>query len=175
MNRSLRPGFALLAAAAVLALAGCGADATPAAAGDTSLAAYRDCLGKQGITLPSAPAGFAGRASGRPSAFPSGRPSGRPTSFPSGRPGGFGGMRPEGVDEQAWQKAQEACASVRPTAGAGMPGNRRGAGNRGADTAYRNCLADHGVTAPNATPSAEAERACAVLRPSANPQQTPSD
>jgi len=183
VSRSLRPGFALLAAPAVLALAGCGSDATPAAAGDTSLAAYRACLGKQGITLPSAPAGFAGRASGRPSsrptAFPSGRPSGfpsgRPTSFPSGRPGRFGGMRPEGVDEQTWQKAQEACASVRPTAGAGVPGNRRGAGNRGADTAYRNCLADHGVTAPNARPSAEAERACAVLRPSANPQQTPSD
>ncbi|MEV4621544.1 PT domain-containing protein [Asanoa sp. NPDC049573] len=230
MTRLLRPGFVLAAAAVTLfAVAGCGSGdasgATPASGtGGAGFTAYRDCLGKQGITLPSAPAGFAvrpsdrpsGRPSGRPTAFPSGRPtafpsgrptafpwgrptafpsgrptafpsgrptafpSGRPTTFPSGRPGGrgfpgggFGGMRPQGVDEQTWQKAQEACASLLPTGRpAGEPG-RRGGGNRGADTAYRNCLSDHGAEG-GATPDAAALEACAVLRPTGAPQPTPT-
>ncbi|MEV0721127.1 hypothetical protein AB0H87_41940, partial [Asanoa sp. NPDC050611] len=88
MSRSV---FVLVATAAVLALAGCGSAADPAtAAGDAGFTAYRDCLGKQGITLPSAPAGFTGRGSGRP------RPSGRPTAFPSGRPTAFPSGRPGG-------------------------------------------------------------------------------
>ncbi|GAA1882663.1 hypothetical protein GCM10009687_58730 [Asanoa iriomotensis] len=170
----------------LLALAGCGGESDAAGASGTDdggFTAYRDCLSQHGITLPS---GQPGAGQGRPSGFPSGRPegfpSGRPEGFPSGRPsgfpsggpgaggpgGGFGGLRPEGVSEEQWQQAQEACASVRPSMGPGGQGDRRGGGNRGADTAYRNCLSDHGAT-PGTTPSAEAEQACAVLRPTPTP------
>jgi hypothetical protein len=183
--------------AALLVAAGCGSDGgsgdsdegTPGAPGGAS--AYLDCLREQGIdisnnfpsgrptALPSAP----------PTAFPSGRPSGFPSgfpsAFPSGGPGGPGGpgggrpggFRPEGVDDATWQKAQEACGSLRPSGGPG--GNGPGAGGPGGGTrdagaAYRNCLADRGIDLqanPNTTDPkvAEAIEACAVLRPSAAP------
>ncbi|MEO3772006.1 hypothetical protein [Micromonospora sp. B9E7] len=172
--------------AALLMVAGCGSDGEGGSSdpGQTSagapegMSAYLDCLRGQGIdisnTLPSGrPTSF---PSGRPTAFPSGRPtafpSGRPTAFPSGGPGGgrMDGFRPPGVDDASWQKAQEACASQRPTGGPG--GNGPGGGNREADAAYRNCLADRGVDL-RANPAttdpkvAEAMQACNVLRPSA--------
>ena len=191
MKRWFLSGLAL---AAVLAVAACGADGGAAADGGTgeganAFSAYRDCLAQQGIDLPeqvtARPSGF---PSGRPTAFPSGRPSGfpsgRPTAFPSGRQGGgFAGMRPEGVDDETWQKAQTACASVMPTGGPGGFGGNQGGGNRGggdraADAAYRNCLADHGVTTDPATTAADpktaaAVEACAVLRPAATGSPTP--
>ncbi|GIF63357.1 hypothetical protein Ais01nite_13920 [Asanoa ishikariensis] len=160
--------LALVVGSAVLLLAaGCGSDgdAEAAAPGPAGSSAYLDCLREHGIAnLPS----------GRPRAFPSGRPtafpSGRPTAFPSGRMGG--GFRPEGVDDATWQKAQEACGSLRPTGGPGANGRGPSAGNRQAGAAYRNCLADHDVDL-SANPStadpkvAQAMQACAVLRPTA--------
>lgn len=166
-------------AAMLLAAAGCGSDGDSGDTGDSGNAAggfsaYLACLREQGIDIPDTvpsgrPSGF---PSGRPSSFPSGRPTAFPSDRPSGEPGGrMGGFRPEGVDDATWQKAQEACASVRPT---GAPGGGPGGGaNREAGAAYRNCLADHGVelgaslstTDPKV---AEALKACAVLRPSAS-------
>ncbi|WP_246273593.1 hypothetical protein [Phytohabitans houttuyneae] len=196
---SLRARWTLaLAAGSIAALfvaAGCGgsdggSDDSGQAA--TGFSAYMDCLRDQGIDIPDTtasgrPGGF---PSGRPTAFPSGFPSDRPTAFPSGGPsGGPGvgpsgapgggrmgsGFRPEGVDDATWQKAQEACASLRPTGGPGGPGGQGGpgGGNREADAAYRTCLSDRGVDL-SANPSTtdpkvkEAMEACAVLRPSAS-------
>ncbi|BCB86269.1 hypothetical protein [Phytohabitans suffuscus] len=168
--------------AALLLAAGCGSDGGSGDSGEAQggvpggASAYLDCLREQGIDLPE------GMASGRPGGFPSGRPSdfpsGRPTAFPSDRPSGepgggrMGGFRPEGVDDATWQKAEEACGSLRPTGGPdGAPG---GGANREADAAYRNCLADRGVEpGPDLSTTdpkvAEALEACAVLRPSATP------
>ncbi|GIJ28995.1 hypothetical protein Vqi01_41570 [Micromonospora qiuiae] len=170
--------------AALLLAAGCGSDRDggssdpgqdPTGAPDGA-SAYLDCLRDQGIDISNT------FPSSRPTAFPSGRssgfPSGRPTAFPSGGPGGgrMGGFRPEGVDDATWQKAQEACASVRSSGGpAGNgPGGQGGpgGGNRDASAAYRNCLADRGVDL-RANPAttdpkvAEAMQACEVLRPTA--------
>jgi hypothetical protein len=78
----------------------------------------------------------------RPSGMPRPRPSGSAgRGFPGG--GGFGGgfAKPANVDDATWQKAQQACASVRPSFG---PGNRQGGGTQNA--AFQNCMKDHGVT-----------------------------
>jgi hypothetical protein len=103
--------------------------------------AYSDCLKKNGVTLPS----FS----------PRNRPSGQPTARPSGSAfrGGFGGglgassSPPAGVSADAWAKAQQACASVRPSF---APGQGRPGGAGGIDAtalaAYISCLKDHGVT-----------------------------
>ena len=83
------------------------------------------------------------------------------------------------MSEQTWQAAQAACAAVRPSIGPG----RNGGGNNSAITAYRNCLQDHGLTAPagglnnlnTADPKvAAAITACAPLRPSQLPGRGPS-
>jgi hypothetical protein len=122
--------------------------------GQGGFAAYQSCLAQHGITLPSR------GQEGRP--FPSGS---RP---PGGMPEGAG------VDRETWQKAQEACASVMPTAGAGGFGG----GNNSAFAAYRNCLTEHGVAASagagmqlNTADAkvAAAEKACAALRPTGRP------
>jgi len=180
---SLRTRWTLALAAgsaALLLAAACGSDGDSGDSGDAAaggFSAYMDCLREQGIEVPDTvpsgrPGGF---PSGRPSDFPSGRPTAFPSDRPSGAPGGgrMGGFRPEGVDDATWQKAQEACASVRPTGGPGGGGPGGGA-NREAGAAYRNCLSDRGVDL-GANPSttdpkvAEAMEACAVLRPSASP------
>ncbi|MDQ7905341.1 hypothetical protein RB614_12480 [Phytohabitans sp. ZYX-F-186] len=180
---SLRTRWTLALAAgsaALLLAAACGSDSGSGDSGEGAdgapgASAYLECLRDQGIdiadTMPSGrPSGF---PSGRPTAFPSGRPTAFPSGRPSGEPGGrMGGFRPEGVDDATWQKAQEACASLRPSGGPGAgPG---GGGNREAGAAYRNCLADRGVdlgTNPSTTDPKvkEAIEACAVLRPSASP------
>lgn len=183
MSLRARWTLALAAGSAALLLAAACGGSDDGGSGDSGDAqgqggasAYLACLRDQGIDIPD------NMGSGRPSGFPSGGPgdfpSGRPTAFPSGGPSGapgggrMGGFRPEGVDDATWQKAQEACASVRPTGGPG--GGPGGGANREADAAYRNCLSDRGVD-PRANPSttdpkvAEALEACAVLRPSASP------
>jgi hypothetical protein len=167
------------------AVAACGsssksqAGGTPSApAGRNAFAAYTECLRKNGVTLPSAfPRG--NRASGRPTDRPTSRPTARPTARPSGARGGggfgFGDQAPPGVDAQTWQKAQQACASVRPSGGAQNRDN-------GALRAYRNCLSDHGVTMtgppsaldPNDPKVAAALKACDVLRPSTFPAPSPT-
>ncbi|WFF02699.1 hypothetical protein [Micromonospora sp. WMMD964] len=165
-------------------LAACGPDDTPtnaAAEGGqdgTAFAAYQDCLRENGVTLPSADPSRSRGA--RPSGFPTARPSGFPTARPSasGGPGrGFpgAGQLPEGVDEATWQKAQEACGSLRPTGrpggrggpdGSAAPGGGRGDGRQ---TAYRTCLSGRGVDMDKIDASdvktKEALTACAALSP----------
>lgn len=184
-----------------------GNDADGGGDGTSGLAAYVKCLKEQGIDVPDnlpagrpsggpRPDGTAGRpsggprpdGSGAPPGFPSGRPSGAPSPGASGRPGGggpggpgggFGNLRPEGVDDATWQKAQDACRSVLPTGGPGRGQNgggpngdngQNGGGQPGAGTAYANCLSDRGVRLTaglnTADPTvAEALKACQVLSP----------
>ncbi|MBV1852099.1 hypothetical protein [Catellatospora tritici] len=187
MTRS-RLGVAVFAAAAtaLVGLTACGSSDEPTASGDTGnnpMTAYTECLKKQGITLPDnfGGGGFGGRgnASGRPTARPTAFPTDRPTVRPSGQPGGGfpgGNFLPEGVTQEAWQKAQEACASVRPSFGAGNGFRNGGGRDNGANAAYRNCLTEHGVQfqpgqqLATADPAVvKAMEACAVLRPSASP------
>jgi hypothetical protein len=162
---------------AVLA-AGCGGSGsggTPSssgtAIGNNQFQAYVNCLQQNGvtITMPSGGPGMGGPGGGVPSGTPA-FPSGAPGGFPSGgMPGGGMFQKPSGVSQEAWDKAQSACASLRPSMGPG------GGGDNGAAAAYRNCLADRGITlgaSPlnTADPKvAEAEKACAVLRPNATP------
>ncbi|WP_433790122.1 hypothetical protein [Actinoplanes sp. CA-252034] len=158
--------------------------------GSNAFAAYISCLNENGvtITMPSgAPGGGMGNGGARPSGAPDGvRPSGgaRPSGQPrpegsagqrggGGFPGGGGFSKPEGVDDATWQKAQEACASVRPSMGAGRGGNGNGGGGRGANAAYENCLKENGVTdtANPDTSDATVKKAvetCAVLKPTAS-------
>jgi hypothetical protein len=146
------------------------------------LTAYVECLAEQGIEveLPSGgpPAGGQGPPTDFPTGLPTDFPSGFPTDVPTGQPGGpggpggFDGLRPEGVDDETWQAAQEACQSLLPSGGFGPPGG--GDGNPGADAAYRNCLADRGIDLTEADNTAdpavaEALAACEVLRPTPTP------
>ncbi|GAA1795288.1 hypothetical protein GCM10009835_11670 [Planosporangium flavigriseum] len=134
--------------------------------------AYTTCLSQHGVTLPSR----GPRPSGRPTDWPSGRPTARPSDGAGGR-FGFGNQPPPGVDATTWQNAQQACASLRPGGGPRNGGNRNGA-----FTAYRNCLADHGVTmsgGPNGLDTgdpkvAAAMKVCEPLRPSTRPTPRPS-
>ncbi|WP_432833734.1 hypothetical protein [Dactylosporangium sp. CA-092794] len=190
MNKRIGGAVLALAAAALFAAA-CGSSdnaEAPAAGGASGGTDYASCLRNNGVDLPQF------NASNRPTA----RPSGMATAFPSGRPrpsgsgefrgggpggGGFGGFfgseAPNGVDQQTWEKAQQACASLRPTA---FPsgGNRGGGNGGGRDAAYRNCLNDHGVTVTGSTNQldtsdakvAAAIQACAALKP--NPQPSAS-
>jgi hypothetical protein len=136
--------------------AGCGgSSATPPASapsGANGFAAYTECLAKNGVVLPSASANPRGTRNGtRPSTRPSDRPSGGTGNGGGG--GGFGGFAfgnnpPAGVDQATWDKAMQACQSVRPSFG----GN--GGANNTALVAYRNCLTEHGVVLPSGRPSA---------------------
>jgi hypothetical protein len=187
---SLVLGLAASGALLVMAVTGCGGGSSKSttntannATGQTGMTAYLSCLSQHGvhITVPS------GRPSGNPSRS---RSTARPTDLPSGIPtarrsggfggggfggGGFGGLGttpPSGVDAATWQAAQQACASVRPSSGAGQ-GQR---GDNGANAAYLNCLRDHGLASarPNQLNTADpttaaAMTACAPLRPSASP------
>jgi hypothetical protein len=108
----------LFAAAGVVA--GCGssssgsASAPTAAPGQGGAQAYTTCLSQNGVTMPSS--------------FPRGnRPSGAPSDRPSRGAGGGGrfgngDQPPAGVDAATWQKAQQACASLRPSGGPGNGG-----------------------------------------------------
>jgi hypothetical protein len=182
-------GVSLCLAAVGALAAGCGGSSgdttTPAAA--AGLEAYTACLAQNGVTLPqtSRSPGAGQRspgASGRPrpsGSFGGGQGGGGQAG--GGQGGGFGGgflgtQAPAGVDQAAWEKAQKACESVRPTGGAGNGGNNT------AVTAYRNCLTEHGVSASAGTnrldtadPTvAAAEKACEALRPTTQPRPTPS-
>lgn len=174
-----RRGVAVMvtAVSTVLLMAACsGSGGTPAknggspsggpSGGPNAFADYTQCLQKNGVTLPSVNASRRPRPSGgsRPSGGPrrSGQP--RPSGAPNapGRPGGRGFTKPDGVDDATWQKAQQACASLRPSFG---PGN----GRRRANAAYENCLKDHGVDAKalnSADPKTVAAlETCKVLNP----------
>ena len=187
----MRIGGAALAFAAVAIFAtACGSSdpgAPTTAAGASGGTDYASCLRDNGVNLPQL------NASGRPTSRPSGSGSGRPTAFPSGQPrpsgsgfpggggfrggggGFFGTAAPDGVDQQTWEKAQKACASLRPTA---FPGGGNGnGGGGGRDAAYRNCLTEHGITVSGPVDQldtadakvAAAVTACAPLKPSPRP------
>jgi hypothetical protein len=187
---------------AMLFTAACGSDEASTDSGTTggtgqnggnnAFAAYVSCLNENGVTvtMPSGGPGGDGSGGARPSGAPGGvRPSGaadgvRPSGQPrpsgvagqrgGGFPGGGGFSKPEGVDDATWQKAQEACASVRPSMGAGRGNGNGGPGGNagGAGAAYLNCLKENGVTdtANLDTSDAAVKKAtetCAVLKPSA--------
>jgi hypothetical protein len=178
IKRTLGGSVAL--AAVALALAACGGssgdDNSGSTAGD-AMSAYQKCLSDNGVTLPSGGTRPSGGA--RPSGMPTDRPTVRPsgTAFPGGG-GGQGGFVPQGVDPTKWAQAQEKCSSLRPTGQGGFGGNDQGGpgGGNGANAAYRNCLSEHGVTIQDGQPLntadakvVAAEKACAVLKPSASP------
>ena len=188
-SRAPRRAAALfVASAAVLLVAACGGNSTSSSGGtgtgnggdgngngrNSEFTAYIECLQKNGVTITLPSRGPRPGASGRPEGgYPSGMPRPSGSAFPGGGRGGFPGgggfQKPADVDQATWDKAQAACASVRPSFG----GNRNG-GN-GMNAAYRNCLKQHGVTetggkldTSNATVK-KAMETCKVLRPSATP------
>jgi hypothetical protein len=190
-SRAPRRAAALfVASAAVLLVAACGGTGSDSSTGggendngngggnNQAFAAYQQCLAKNGvtITMPSRQprTGASGFPDGaRPSGQP--RPSGSAGAGRGGFPGGGGGFtKPDGVDDATWQKAQEACASVRPSFG----GGNNGGGGNGANAAYQNCLKQHGVTqgeTPLDTSDATVKKAletCKVLRPQASAAPT---
>jgi hypothetical protein len=186
MNR-MRVGASVLISLAVgaLAVACSSGSGTPSPAANAQnsaggFAAYTACLSQHGVTLPSRGTGGFGNGG----QFRSGSP--RPSRSPGATrgPGGFGGggfggggggffgtQAPPGVDQATYDKAVQACASLRPTAG---PGG--GTGNNSQFAAYRNCLAQHGVNMTagplnTADPTfAAADKICAPLRPTARPR-----
>ncbi|NUU25854.1 MAG: hypothetical protein HOV68_30765 [Streptomycetaceae bacterium] len=180
-----------LAAAAVLtACGGGGAGKTSAASPSGSAGqgagqdqqAYRDCMTANGVTLP---AGSAGPGGGRPSGSgmpdggnPGGMPSGRPSGMPSGRPSGMPSGQPGDranprTTDPAWQKAEQACASLRPQHPSGSAAPSVNASDS-AVRAYTSCLQDHRIQVPDAGVSAlnrndpqtaEALKVCEPLLP----------
>src|SRR6266545_429366 len=173
----MRATGAVLAVLAVLAAGGLatacarGASGTPNAAPSGS---YLDCLREHGVNLPQGVASGRSRPSGL---GPSGiRPSGVARSGGSGAGGFFGTQAPAGVDQSTWEKALQACAALRPSVN---PSRFR---DNGAAAAYRNCLAEHGVTVSGPIDQldisdpkgAAALQTCAPLRPSNRPSPAPS-
>ncbi|MFF3664998.1 hypothetical protein [Microtetraspora malaysiensis] len=189
--------YAAVAAASLLAVAGCGGDKTDAgaAADGDQRAAYLNCLRENGVTMPS------GRPGGRPSRAPGddagpgaaaadGQPdqagaggqgdASRPR--PSRGPGGFRSMSPE------MQKAMEACRSLMPEGGRGWggrgPGGDEGRGPGAADVAamqpFRTCMKDNGAEVAegknwrdldqNDPKVAAALKKCRTLLPEPSPQ-----
>jgi hypothetical protein len=151
------------------------ATTTPAggtATNNAALARYTACLKQHGVTLPSRGAGGApGAGGGAPPTTTGG--SATPPQQPAG-----------GVNNAKFQKAQTACASLRPKGARGGGPGFGGAQNSAAFAAYRNCLTIHGVKASSlrsgnggtAAASAKVKKAmtaCASLRPAqANPPAT---
>ena len=153
----------VVAVLALVALTACGssgssdAASTTAAptnsdsnAGSSAFAKYTACLKQHGVTVPS----FAG-----------GRRSGN-----GGPPTGRRNMT--SAQRTAFQKAQSACASLRPSGAFGGPGPGGGR-NSQASAAFDNCLKLNGVTLTGNTrpdqASAKVKKAmaaCASLRPS---------
>jgi hypothetical protein len=136
------------------------ATAAGGATANATFASYTACLKRHGVTLPGR-----GVAGGAPGAPPS--TTGSTATTP---------QQPGGVDNAKFQKAQTACAGLRPKgARAGGPGFGGGQDNA-AFAAYRNCLTIHGVKASALRPGSggtatvtakvkKAMTACASLRP----------
>ena len=165
------PLLAVLSMAAV-GIAACGGGGKNSGTTPTSAAsgqrggfqAYTDCLRQHGVNLPQGGGSRGPRGSVRPSV----RPSGGNGFGNGGNRLGFGDQAPPGVDQNTWNQARQACAALQPSLRAR---------DNGAITAYRNCLADHGVTM-NGRPGqlntadpkvAQALQVCAPLRPSGLP------
>ncbi len=144
-RRRARWTAALLGVAIVVVAAACGSSkATTATSGTTSttakggsssasFTAYAACLKKNGVTLP------AGFGQGRPGGTGGGT-GGAPTgTFPARGTGGAGASF---RNNPAFQKASQACASLRPKGGFG---GRGGAGST-AYQAFVSCMSSHGIT-----------------------------
>jgi hypothetical protein len=172
----------LAASAAVVLTAACGGNSDSSSSGggqkpggSGAFAAYAQCMQQNGVTV-TMPSGRvrtrpSDGASRGPGGFPSGMPRPSGSAGPRGFRGGMGMTKPDGVDDATWQKAQTACASLRPS------GRGPGGGN-GRNAAFRNCLKDHGVTdtggqldRADATVK-KALEACKVLRPQASATPT---
>jgi hypothetical protein len=112
-----------------------------ASSGSGSFSAYRSCLSKHGVKVPTS----------RPTASPG-------TGGFVGPGGGFGGGF--GGESSADQAAQKACASLRPSfGGAGGPGGGGGFGGfASALASFRSCMSKHGEPIPttrsSSTPAA---------------------
>ena len=179
-------GLGIASVAMLFATAACGGgtdadgtgDTDGGAGGNSAFTAYTDCLKKNGVTITMPSGAGRTRPSGGPSGAPDGPgayPSGMPRPSGSGRPGGAGfpgggGFgKPADVDDATWEKAQSACASLRPS---GRPGGRQG--GDGMSAAYRTCLGDHGVTLGQSAPATDdpafrkAVEACRALAPTAS-------
>jgi hypothetical protein len=179
-------GMLVASAALVLCVAACGAGSGSSGSGgsqgggNNAFAAYVQCLQRNGVTITMPSDRPRTRPSGAPDqgARPGGLPSGMPRPWGSagarrGFPGGGMFGKPDDVSQDTWDKAQAACASVRPSRGAG-----RGYRDDGATAAYRNCLQQHGVTLGrgglNTTDPTvrKAGQICKVLRPTASATPT---
>jgi hypothetical protein len=156
--RRLAPALAVVALSALTAACGGGGGsssgtttASSAAAGTTTtgaagfqaaFAAYRTCLSQHGVKLPTG--GFRRPPSGTTGGTP---PAGGGFGGGNGAPPSGQGFLPAGVSAATFQKAQQACASKRPTGGF-----RRGGGFGGGQisssalAAFRSCMQSHGVT-----------------------------
>src|ERR1035437_10388009 len=148
-----RPVLALLGLGACLMLAACGSSSgsggstnsansksattssNPPGAGSARSTALRECLQKQGITLPSAPAG------GNPQSSGSAPPTGTAGQPPSG---GF--KLPKGESAAQLQAALKKCGGSNFPAGAAA--RFRGAGSSKALAKFSACMRENGVNLP---------------------------
>jgi hypothetical protein len=119
---------------ATMLIAGCGAasGSTPSAVSSSpSVSAYLSCLKQHGVSVPS------------------------PSASPGGGFGGFGNFGGSGSssNSSAFQKARQACASLRPNFGSGgFPGGGF-SGFATAIKAFRTCMSDHGEPVPTTRPT----------------------
>ena len=128
--------MAAVAAVAALLVAGCGSASGSSASGSSStgLSAYLSCLRQHGVNVPTTRPSFAPGSGGFGGGFGGG----------SGGSGGSSG-------NSTFQKAAEACASLRPAGGFG--GGFGGAGFASAFAAFRTCMSDHGEPIPTTRPT----------------------
>jgi hypothetical protein len=138
-RRDRAAGWACVAVGiAAILVAGCGGGAGSTASSGSSasgFSSYRSCLQQHGVKLPTS------------------RPSGAPGSG-GGFGGGFGG--PPSTGSSAFQKAIQACASLRPSGGfgGGFGGGTGGFGGfASALKAFRSCMAAHGEPVPTTRPT----------------------
>jgi hypothetical protein len=149
------PVTASIAVLACLGLAACGGSSSTSSTSTTNaantattaksggagrFAAMRECLQRNGITLPARPAGAGGPG------VPGGVPGG-----PAGVPGGGPRQLPKGVTREQFQAALKKCGG-----GAGFAGGARRSDNpayRNALTAYAACMKNNGITLPTANTS----------------------
>jgi len=119
----------------VALIAGCGSKSASGntASSGSSFSAYLGCLRSHGVNVPTS------------------RPSGAPGSgFGGGFGGGSGGSS---SSNSTFQKASQACASLRPSFGGFGGGGGGFSGFATAFKAFRACMADHGVTIPTTRPA----------------------
>jgi hypothetical protein len=152
-SRHTRPVLALLVLGACLMLAACGSSSgsggstnsansksattssNPPGAGSARSTTLRECLQKQGITLPSAPAG------GNPQSSGSAPPTGTAGQPPSG---GF--KLPKGESAAQLQAALKKCGGGNFPAGGAA--RFRGAGSSKALAKFSACMRENGVNLP---------------------------